>query len=276
MLAKTHWQWVPVVLLASVATYPAAALSLIGYVREKLSFTRTVLVQLAASFVGFVTPPSVGGLALNIRFLIKARLSATAAVTSVGMSQVFGAALYVVIVIACAAATGTSSAADSLPSLSLAVAAVGCAVVIALVVLTIPPLRHAVVRRALPPIHEALPRMLSLITSPVKLAEAVSGTLLLNTAYVAALWAAVRAFNGTIPLATVAVVYLAGNAVGSLAPTPGGLGAVEVALATGLAAAHMPSVAAVSAVLVFRLATFWIPVPLGWGAMKWLQHLDAI
>ncbi len=276
VLTKTNWQWIPVVLLASVATYPAAALSLIGYVREKLSFTRTVLVQLAASFVGFVTPPSVGGLALNIRFLIKARLSATAAVTSVGMSQVFGAALYVVIVIACAAATGTSSAADSLPSLSLAVAAVGCAVAIALVVLTIPPLRHAVVRRALPLIHEALPRMLNLITSPIKLAEAVSGTLLLNTAYVAALWAAVRAFNGTIPLATIAVVYLAGNAVGFLAPTPGGLGAVEVALATGLAAAHMPSVAAVSAVLVFRLATFWIPVPLGWGAMKWLEHLDAI
>jgi hypothetical protein len=54
---------------------------------------------------------------------------------------------------------------------------------------------------------------------PGKVAEAVSGTLLLNVADITALWAAGRA-NGTIALATVAVFYLAGNAIGSLAPTP--------------------------------------------------------
>jgi uncharacterized membrane protein YbhN (UPF0104 family) len=51
---------------------------------------------------------------------------------------------------------------------------------------------------------------------------------------------------------------------------------VEVALSTGLAAAGMASAAAVSAVLLFRLATFWLPVPVGWIAFQWLQHRDAI
>ena len=66
----------PLVVLASALTYVAAAVSLTGYVREKLSFARTVLAQLAASFAGFVTPPAVGGLALNVRYLQRAGVAA--------------------------------------------------------------------------------------------------------------------------------------------------------------------------------------------------------
>ena len=79
------------------------------------------------------------------------------------------------------------------------------------------------------------------------------------------------AIFGAVLLA-VAVIYLAGGAVGNAAPTPGGLGAVEAAISTGLAAAGMPGASAVSAVLLFRLATFWIPVPLGWLAYAWMQR----
>jgi uncharacterized membrane protein YbhN (UPF0104 family) len=38
----------------------------------------------------------------------------------------------------------------------------------------------------------------------------------------------------------------------------------------------MASAAAISAVLLFRLATFWLPVPAGWGAMQVLQSHDAL
>jgi len=69
---------------------------------------------------------------------------------------------------------------------------------------------------------------------------------------------------------------LAGAAVASAAPTPGGLGAVEVALSTGLTAAGMSGTAAISAVLLFRLATFWLPVPAGWVALHFLQRRSVI
>jgi uncharacterized membrane protein YbhN (UPF0104 family) len=32
----------------------------------------------------------------------------------------------------------------------------------------------------------------------------------------------------------------------------------------------------VSAVLLFRVATFWLPVPLGWLALRWLGRRDAV
>src|SRR5205085_8741113 len=115
----------------------------------------------------------------------------------------------------------------------------------------------------MPQVREAAPRLLELLGSPRKLTEAVGGSLLLNAFYIAALWCAVRAFGGTSSPVAVAVVYLAGAAVASVAPTPGGLGAVEVALSTGLTAAGMAGAAAVSAVLLFRVGTVWLPVPGG-------------
>jgi glycosyltransferase 2 family protein len=272
---SARWQWVPLVAVASIATYFAAALSLTGYVRERLSFLRTVLVQLAASFAGFVTPPSVGGLAVNIRYLRKANISTAGAATSVGLSQVLNAVSHVLLLIVFAAATGTS-AHNRLPIPGWAFAAIGAVVAAILFMLAIPASRRWMLARLLPPLREALPRMLSLITDPLKLAEAIVGTLALNAAYIAALWGAARAFDSRIDFAAVAVIYLAGAAIASAAPTPGGLGAVEIALSTGLAAAGMASAAAISAVLLFRLLTFWLPVPFGWAALHWLQARDAL
>jgi len=273
--ATARWRWTPLVLLASAATYPAAALCLIGYVRERLPFPRTVLVQMAAEFTGFVTPPSVGGVAINIQFLRKAGLSTTAAATSVGTSQVVNAASHAALLAVFAAATGTSSR-SSLPIPGWMFAALMAVVALLLLALAIPRARHALAATVLPPVHEALPRLLNLLTDPRKLAEALLGSLLLNASYIAALWFAVLAFRGNVGIVGVAVVYLAGAAIGSLAPTPGGLGAIEIAFSTGLATAGMPGAAAVSAVLLYRLATFWLPVPMGWAAMQWLQRHNAL
>lgn len=275
VLSSARWRWVPLVVAASAASYLAAALSLTGYVQEKLSFGRTVLVQVAAAFTGFVTPPSVGGLAVNIRYLRKARVSITGAATSVGLSQVVNGVSHVLLLIGFAAATG-ASARRSLPIPGWAFLAIGLLVAAAALSLTVPVVRRWALARLLPPLREATPRLLALVTSPAKLSEGVFGALLLNTCYIGALWFSVHAFDGGVRLTQVAVVYLAGAAIGSAAPTPGGLGAVEVALSTGLAAAGMASSAAISAVLLFRLATFWLPVPLGWLAFHWLQRREAI
>ena len=275
VFAQARWSWVPLVVLASAGTYLAAALCLTGFVTERLSFVRTTLVQVAASFVGFVAPPSVGGLAINIRYLRKSKLSATAAATSVGICQVSNAIFHAVLLVGFATATGVASP-QSLPIPGWAFVALGALALVLLTMLAIPAPRRWVLTRALPPLREALPRLVDLVTNPTKLVEVASGALLLNGCYIAALWFAVRAFGGGLDIAPVAVVYLAGAAVASLAPTPGGLGAVEIALSTGLAGAGMPSAAAVSAVLLFRLATFWLPVPAGWVALNVLHRQAAV
>jgi uncharacterized protein (TIRG00374 family) len=111
---------------------------------------------------------------------------------------------------------------------------------------------------------------------PVKLAQGLGGAFLLTVAYILCLDASIRALGGAVPLASVALVYLTGNAIGSLMPTPGGLGAVEAALSAGLTAAGLPGATAISAVLLFRTLTFWLPVPVGWAALGYLQRKNVL
>jgi undecaprenyl-diphosphatase len=53
-------------------------------------------------------------------------------------------------------------------------------------------------------------------------------------------------------------------AIAAAAPSPGGLGAIEAALIAGLIGVGMQAGPAVSAVLLYRLATYWLPVAPGW------------
>ena len=63
---------------------------------------------------------------------------------------------------------------------------------------------------------------------------------------------------------------------GSAAPTPGGIGAVEAALAAGLTAAGLDGSTAVQAALLFRAVTFWLPMVPGWLSFTYLQRQGAL
>ena len=71
-------------------------------------------------------------------------------------------------------------------------------------------------------------------------------------------------------------VYLAAAAVAAVSPTPGGLGSFETAAIAGLSGIGLSPGTAVSAVLTFRLATYWLPVLPGWISWHLLQRMDYI
>ena len=95
-------------------------------------------------------------------------------------------------------------------------------------------------------------------------------------AYVGALFASLEAFGGGLAFATVGVVYLAGSAIGGLAPIPGGIGAVEAALIAGLTAFGMDASVAVPGVFAFRIVSFWIPIIPGWLALMYLERTGSL
>ena len=72
------------------------------------------------------------------------------------------------------------------------------------------------------------------------------------------------------------VVYFAGAIIGSAVPTPGGLGGIEAAMSAGLIAIGVDSGTAVSSVLLYRLATYWLPIPFGWFSLNRLQKIHAL
>jgi uncharacterized protein (TIRG00374 family) len=121
-----------------------------------------------------------------------------------------------------------------------------------------------------------VPRFLDVLQDPNKIGTGFGGMLLLTAAFVVCLDCSIRAFGGSLEWSAVAVVFLTGNALGSAAPTPGGLGAVEGALTLGLTLSGLPVETATSAVLLYRLLTFWLPVLPGWAAFTYLQRKELL
>lgn len=275
VLKNSDWRWGILIILLSALTYAGAALELTGFVPERLDPVRTFLAQIAGSFVTLVTPAAVGGVALNIRYLRKAGVSPADAGSSVGVSQIIAFGLHLIMLVIFVTLTRTVSK-DSLRPPGWVWIALAALAVVVLVAMAIPPSRRLLRSRLAPALGQIIPRLLDIAQRPAKLAQGIGGALLVTAAYIFCLDASVLALGGSAALASVAVVYLTGSAIGSAVPTPGGIGAVEAALSAGLTAAGLPGAKAVSAVLLFRLATFWLPVPIGWVSLTYLQRKDAL
>jgi glycosyltransferase 2 family protein len=274
-LSQADWRWGLVALLLSALTYFGATWALSGFVLERLRFVQTFLTQVACSFVTLVTPAAVGGVALNLRYLRKRNVTSTDAVASIGVSQIIAFTLHLMLLVIFIAIAGSSHDTTLRPP-DWTYIALAVLVSVALVVLAVPAGRRLLLSRLTSTLGQIIPRLLDLAQQPAKLAEGIGGTLIVDAAYISCLAVSVRAFGGSLSFAAVAVVYLTGSAIGSAVPTPGGLGAVEAALSAGLTAAGLHGTVAFSAVLLFRTVTFWLPVPLGWIALNYLQHRDVL
>ena len=275
LFSTANWSWVLGAFGFSLITYAGAAWSLSGFVPEKLSFGRTVLAQVAGDFATLVSPPALGAIAINVRYLQKSGLHPALAAASVGVSQVAAFATHIGLLLAFGIAAGTQADFTFDPPI-WAVVGVAAVAVILLALIAVSAVRRLISKRIGPLIKEVIPRMVTIAQRPTKLLEGIGGILLLNLAYVGVLYACVQAFDGSLSIAVVAVVYLAGATIGQAAPTPGGLGAVEAALAAGLTAAGLDAGLAVSAVLLYRLLTFWLPTVPGYWSFNYLTKKNLL
>jgi uncharacterized membrane protein YbhN (UPF0104 family) len=102
---------------------------------------------------------------------------------------------------------------------------------------------------------------------------AVTGLALANwLADAAVLAVSIRATGATVPWHDLLLVYGTGIAAQSLNITPGGLGVTEGALGLALVATGLHANQALAAILLYRLASFWLVALAGWLVLLWLQH----
>lgn len=264
--------WAAASVLLGMITWLGAAIHFVGFSPTKLPLWQTTLVQAAASFVAIAAPAGIGPAALNLRMLNRRGVATSLAVATVALVQVSGFVVTVVILLLLALVSGEGGTLRALPSTTV-ITAVIVVTSAGIIIASIPVLRRWFWAKVSPTLTQILPRITELLSTPWRLAYGVAGSAILTLGYVLAFDAALRAFGQQVSLIDVAIVYLVGNTIGAMAPTPGGLGAVEVALITGLTTtAAVPAAIATSVVVLFRVATYWVQIPLGWLAMQHLQR----
>jgi glycosyltransferase 2 family protein len=272
-LEHANWAWLPVIIAASALTYVASAIALIGSVPGPVPFGPAVLAQGASSFVNRVSPANVGGMALNTRFLQKCGTGTPASIAAVGVNALAGAIMHVAMIVVFFALAGHDlTKAFKLPSGGKILLILAVILAVIGVVLATQPGRRWTRRQLIPGARSAAGSLRQAATSPLKLGLLLGGSALITLAYIAALAASIRAFGAGPGLVVIGAVYLGAAALAAAAPTPGGLGAIEAALVAGLTGVGMQPGPAVSAVLLYRLATYWLPVLPGWLSWRSLQH----
>jgi glycosyltransferase 2 family protein len=275
-LESAQWAWVLVAIAFSALTYLASAIGLLGGVTVRVPFWPTVLTQGASSFVNRVSPSNVGGMALNVRFLQKAGVEPSAGAAAVGVNSLAGALVHAVLLVIFFSWAGRGlGKAFKLPSSSTLLVVLTVAAVVIGIVVAIRQVRRFVGRKVLPPLRSSLASLGRVARSPVRLTLLFGGSALVTLAYVGGFIASVEAFGGGPGLAQVAAVYMATSVVAVASAAPGGVGTFELTATTGLIGIGMSSGAA-AAVIIFRLATYWLPVLPGWLAWRMLQRLGYV
>jgi undecaprenyl-diphosphatase len=268
-----QWGWLGVTFLLAGLSYIAAGIALIGASPQPLAVGRTIVVQVAAAFTNRLAPAGLGGMATNIRYLERAGAERPEAITAVGVNSVAG---FIVHVIALAVIVPMANVRSRglVPSVDLEWAIP----LVALSILTASGIVYWGLRieRIRNSIRKALIGIVSIARRPSRALALFGGAAGVTAFHALALVASVQAFSIHVSVLGVVAVFLAGAAVAAVAPTPGGLGALEAAFVAGLVQIGAPAAPAVAAVLTSRLVTYWAPVLPGAVAFRSLYKRKVI
>jgi uncharacterized membrane protein YbhN (UPF0104 family)/tRNA A-37 threonylcarbamoyl transferase component Bud32 len=276
-LRQANWAWFSVAVLGSALTYLGSSMNLVAFVPQRVSVLKGALVEVSGAFLGLVTPPTVGHVAVNGRFLHKQGVESATTATAVALSQLVNFLTTIALLVVMTLLTGTGVGhLKIVPGPRLLAVLGGLLLVGVLLVTVVPWTRRLFSERVWPVVKSVWPRLLDVVSQPTRLAQGIGGNLLLTGSYALALIASLLAVGAHPPIIATAAVFMAGNSVGAAAPTPGGLGAVEAVLVAGLTAVGIPAHEAVPGVLLFRVATFWLPILPGWILFLVLQRRNVL
>jgi glycosyltransferase 2 family protein len=274
-LSDAAWGWVAAGFVVAQLPRIAQAVSTLGSVPAELPFGPVYVMQLATGYMNLALPSNLARMAVNVRFFQRQGISPATAVASGAIDSFASTAVQGVLLALLLIFSESSLALEApFPSggtrtlLWILIALVVAAVIVLLVVRRI---RHGIVdnvRRWWPDVRRAL----DALRSSDKLALLVLGSLVAEVLFATALGLFARSFGYQISIAELLVINIGVSLLGSLVPVPGNIGVAEFGLTIGLVAAGMTDEAALAAVLLYRISTFYLPPLWGFGAMLWLQR----
>lgn len=268
-LHAVRWRWMFAGLLGSALTYPLLALSLRGATGFSVPLRHTTLVQLATSFVNLFGPQGLAGMTLSARYLERANLHRTRAVSAVGLSAAaYSVACILGIAVVLPLLHGSGVLNVRVPGSKYTFIAILVLPAIFGLMLWLWRNKTGKLARAL---LDACREIMAVLRHPAHAAALFGGSASTVVLYTLILAACMHAFGSDIPVYEVAAVYLGANVIATLSPVPSGLGATEAALLAGLIAFGVDQGPALESILAYRLLTYWLPMLPGILALRYLR-----
>mgnify|MGYP001555631597 CR=1 FL=1 len=222
-------------------------------------------------------PASAGQQALAGRFLQRNGLTSPEASASVALNAVAGIATPLLLMAGFfAGAGGANVGGISLPSVGTLLLSAGIGLAALGIASIFPRVRRTVLRPVVDGLRTAAGYVAQVVKSPIRVVALLGGSSLITMSYLFALVFSVEAFGGGLTVAQIGAAYLGAAAIANIAPTPGGIGPLEAAMIAALSGFGLDGGIAISSVLTFRLATFWLPILPGWLTFLFMERRGEI
>jgi uncharacterized membrane protein YbhN (UPF0104 family) len=260
--------WTAAALGAIVVSLGAAAHNISAFAPLHLRARDTMRAQLAVGGLRMVAPSAVSTPAIGTRFLARQGLPMPTAITVLAVAQTAQLLMTIVVVGVIALAASTQLPGTSGEALVIACAVLGVLAVVALLGRLLPAGRQ-LTRKMIVSVRAVGTHLRD---RPSRVVTGLAASALLTVAHVGAFVCCVHAVGGSASVLALTAVYLAASGAGSLVPTPGGIGAVESAMISGLIASGLSPQVAAAAALLSRLVTVWIPAIPGLWALRTLRR----
>jgi glycosyltransferase 2 family protein len=275
LLRDASWWLLAVGLVVAQLPRVTQAVSTLGASPVPLPLGPVYALQLAVSYVNIAIPTAAARVAVNIRFFQRHGVPPGAALAAGALDGFIGFIVQALILASLLLFTSASlevdvgSAAGGAGRLlvwMLIVAAVALVVVV-----IVPRLRRWLVDWARRLGAEAVQAVRGL-QSPRRLGLLFGGSLATEVLFAAALGTFVYAFGFRVGIGELLLINISTALLAGLLPVPGGVGVVEGGLIYGLVRAGVPEEVAFAAVVLYRIASFYLPPVWGYFAMRWLER----
>lgn len=264
-------------LLATQLTNATDAAAFVALSPKPVPIGITAVEQVAISFVNLAVPTAAGRVAVNARFFQKFGISPVASTSTSMIVSFVGFLAQIILLVATIVVGDHSIDLSSLQFgggiLKLTVLAVAVALAAVVVVLVVPALRRQAVTRLRTP-WEQLRSAMDVLRQPRKVGRSLLGSFGTEVLYALGLVLCVRALGGSIELGEALFINIAVSVFAGATPVPGGIGVTEAGLTAGLVSVGVPSEVAVSSVLLYRMASYYLPPIWGWACLRWLTRHD--
>jgi uncharacterized membrane protein YbhN (UPF0104 family) len=246
--------------LVFILGFPIVAYKYYIIVPTKIKYWLTLQVQIASAFIAKLLPMSVGSLTVNTYYLTYATKSVTKAGSTMALNAATSTTAFIFIIgFALIGNLGTIEHVTSNPP---QIKWTLVAFIILVVGFILWRIIHSkkYIDRLKKGSQELWLNFKNYKNDPVKIIGGVVFNGLGSLTGITALFLCCRAVGLEVTFSEAILSYTMGNIVGSLVPTPGGLGGAEAGLYGGLVFFGFNADSSLIAVLIYRLISYWLPI----------------
>ncbi len=276
-LSDARWGLILIGLILAGATNWSDAVALAAVSPKPVPIGVTTVEQFAIGFVNMAVPSAAGRVATNARYFEKFGISAVTSTTTGAITGLVGfvaqAVLVALTIMVGAGSIDFSEMEGGGGAIRLLVMAIAIFVGVAIVVALVPKWRHWAEDKLRKPMSQ-MGDALKMVKDPKTAVTALGGSLGTEILYGAGFAMCVLAVGGSITLGEAVFINVTVSLFAGLMPVPGGVGVTEAGMTAGLTAIGVDSDVAVSAVLIYRLISYYIPPVWGYVSLQWLTRHD--